>query len=185
MTSRLQQVASHILPSSFTANKIGFKSPEDVVIVSALRTPITRARKGPLKDTLPEEMLAHVFKQIIQQTGIDPAVVDDITVGNVLPAGSGATNARMAALYAGFLERTSVSTVNRQCASGLQAVIQIATAIQAGIVEVGIGAGVESMTLNYGAQSLAPTSEKISDACESAADCLIPMGYVNNNLKRE
>jgi acetyl-CoA acyltransferase 1 len=83
----------------------------------------------------------------------------------------------MAALYAGFPEQTAVSTVNRQCSSGLQAVVQIATAIQSGIIEIGIGAGVESMTQNYGAQSLAPTSEKIADGNESAADCLIPMGY--------
>lgn len=82
----------------------------------------------------------------------------------------------MAALYAGFPETTAVSTLNRQCSSGLQAVVQIATAIQAGILEVGIGAGVESMTLNYGASSLSPTSERIADNCESAADCLIPMG---------
>lgn len=82
----------------------------------------------------------------------------------------------MAALYAGFPESTSVSTVNRQCSSGLQAVVQIATAIQTGLIEIGIGAGVESMTKNYGASSMAPTSEKIADECPSAADCLIPMG---------
>lgn len=94
MSNRLQQVTNHLLPSSYTANKVGYKSPEDVVIVSALRTPITRARKGPLKDTLPDELLAHVFKGIIQQTGIDPTLVQDITVGNVLAAGGGATGAR-------------------------------------------------------------------------------------------
>lgn len=176
MSSRLQQVTNHLLPSSYTANKIGYKSPEDVVIVSALRTPMTRARKGPLKDTLPEEMLSVVFKAIISQTGIDPSLVQDITVGNVLPQGGGATNARMAALDAGFPESTAVSTLNRQCSSGLQAIVQIVTAIQTGILDVGIGAGVESMSLNYGASSLAPTSERIADNCLSAADCLIPMG---------
>ena len=176
MSNRLQQVGNHLLPSSYTANKIGYKSPEDVVVVSALRTPITRARKGGLKDTLPEELLSHVFKGIIQQTGIDPVLVQDITVGNVLAAGGLATNSRMAALHAGFPETTAVSTVNRQCASGLQAVIQVVTAIQTGLIEVGVAAGVEQMTLNYGAASLAPTSERISDSCESAADCLIPMG---------
>lgn len=94
MSNRLQQVANHVLPASYTANKIGYKSPEDVVIVSALRTAITRARKGPFQSTLPEEMLAPVFKAIIQRTGLDPKLVEDITVGNVLPQGSGATNAR-------------------------------------------------------------------------------------------
>lgn len=121
-------------------------------------------------------MLSGVFKGVIEQSKIDPALVNDITVGTVLAQGGGATNARMAALHAGFPESTAISTVNRQCSSGLQAVVQIATAIQTGLIEIGIGAGFESMTKNYGAASLAPTSEKISDECQSAADCLIPMG---------
>ncbi len=120
--------------------------------------------------------MAGVFKGVIEQTKIDPAIVNDIAVGNVLAAGGGATGARMAALYAGFPESTSVNTVNRQCSSGLQAVVQIATAIQSCLIEVGIGAGVEYMTKNYGASSMATTSEKIADGCQAAADCLIPMG---------
>lgn len=87
---------------------IGVKSPDDVVIVSALRTPIARARKGPFKDTFPEELLAAVLKATIQKTGINPALVDDIQVGNVLPAGGGATTARMASLYAGCVDRLSL-----------------------------------------------------------------------------
>lgn len=153
-----------------------------MVIVSALRSAITRARKGGFKDSLPEEMLSGVFKGLIEQSKIDPALVNDITVGTVLAQGGGATNARMAALHAGFPESTAISTVNRQCSSGLQAVVQIATAIQAGLIEIGIGAGFESMTKNYGAASLAPTSEKISDECQSAADCLIPMGITSENV---
>ncbi|KAI8100070.1 Thiolase, N-terminal domain-containing protein [Halteromyces radiatus] len=183
MASRLQQVSGHLAPSSNTsANKIGVKSPEDVVIVSALRSAITRARKGGFKDSLPEEMLSGVFKGLIEQSKIDPALVNDICVGTVLAQGGGATNARMAALHAGFPESTSVNTVNRQCSSGLQAVVQIATAIQTGLIEIGIGAGFESMTKNYGASSMAPTSEKIADECPSAADCLIPMGLTSENV---
>ncbi|KAI9312400.1 Thiolase, N-terminal domain-containing protein [Dichotomocladium elegans] len=182
MASRLQQVSSHLAPSDNVANKVGVKSPEDVVIVSALRSAITRARKGPFAGTLPEEILSGVFQGIIKQTGIDPAIVNDIAVGNVLPAGGGATNARMAALHAGFPETSSINTVNRQCSSGLQAVVQIATAIQAGLIEVGIGAGVESMSKNYGAASLAPSSERIADSCPAAADCLLPMGITSENV---
>ncbi|CAO3643660.1 unnamed protein product [Cunninghamella blakesleeana] len=183
MASRLQQVSGHLAPSNSTAaNKIGVKSPEDVVIVSALRSAITRARKGAFKDSLPEEILAGVFKGILEQTKIDPALVNDITVGTVLAQGGLATNSRMAALYAGFPESTSVSTCNRQCSSGLQAVVQIATAIQTGLIEIGIGAGVESMTKNYGASSMAPTSEKIADGNAAAADCLIPMGITSENV---
>ncbi|KAI8639603.1 Thiolase, N-terminal domain-containing protein [Parasitella parasitica] len=185
MASRLQQVSGHLAPTDGVANKIGVKSPEDVVIVSALRSAITRARKGGFAETLPEEILAGVFKAVIKQTGIDPAIVNDISVGGVLPPGGGATNARMAALYAGFPESSSVATCNRQCSSGLQAVVQIATAIQTGLIEVGIGAGVESMTKNYGAASLSTTSEKIADSCAAAADCLIPMGITSENVAAE
>ncbi|KAI8886353.1 thiolase, partial [Backusella circina FSU 941] len=185
MSSRIQQVTGHLAPTDGIANKIGVKSPEDVVIVSALRSAITRARKGGFKDTLPEEILAGVFKAILDQTKINPAIVNDICVGGVLPPGGGATNARMASLYAGFPESSSVNTVNRQCSSGLQAVVQIATAIQTGLIEVGIGAGVESMTKNYGAASLSVTSEKITDNCQAAADCLIPMGITSENVAAE
>lgn len=54
MASRLQQVSSHLAPADNVANKVGVKSPEDVVIVAALRSAITRARKGPFADMLPE-----------------------------------------------------------------------------------------------------------------------------------
>lgn len=135
-----------------------------------------RTTEAVVLNPTPLEILSAVFKGILDQTKIDPALVNDIAVGNVLPAGGGATNARMAALHAGFPETTSVNTVNRQCSSGLQAVVQIATAIQTGLIEIGIGAGVESMTKNYGPQSLAPSSEKITESCPAAADCLLPMG---------
>ncbi|KAG2229002.1 Thiolase, N-terminal domain-containing protein [Thamnidium elegans] len=185
MASRLQQVSGHLTPTDGVANKIGVKSPEDIVIVCAVRSAITRARKGGFANTMPEEILAGVFKALIAKSKIDPSIVDDIAVGNVLAPAGGATNARMAALYAGFSESSSVYTCNRQCSSGLQAVVQIATAIQSGLIEVGIGAGVESMTLSYGPASLAATSEKIADACPAAADCLIPMGLTSENVANE
>jgi acetyl-CoA acyltransferase 1 len=56
-SQRLQQVSAHLAPSLVSASKIGVKSPEDVVVVSALRTAITRARKGGFKDSLPEGKL--------------------------------------------------------------------------------------------------------------------------------
>jgi len=161
------------------------KHPDDVVIVSALRTPITRAKKGGFKDTHPEDLLAAVFKATLAKTGIDPKLVDDVAIGNVLPAGGGATVARMAQLYAGFPETSSIYTLNRQCSSGLQAVASIADAIRSGSIEIGIGGGVESMTKGYGAGAM-PTS--ISDEIEEfqpAADCLLPMGITSENVTKE
>lgn len=109
------------------------------LICSALRTPVTRARRGGLKDVHAEMMLATVLKGVLSKTGIDPKLIEDIVVGNVLPPGGGATLARMASLYAGIPETSSVMTVNRQCSSGLQAVAQIASAIKSGYIEIGIG----------------------------------------------
>ena len=94
MASRLQQVSGHLAPTDGVANKIGVKSPEDVVIVSALRSAITRARKGGFAQTTPDEVLAGVFQGVIKQSGIDPALVNDICVGSVLAPGGFATNAR-------------------------------------------------------------------------------------------
>ena len=59
---------------------------------AAVRTPITKARKGGLKDACPEDLLSHVFKAVIQRSGVDPALVEDVAVGNVLPPGGGAVS---------------------------------------------------------------------------------------------
>lgn len=95
-------------------------------------------------------MLAGVFKAVINKSGIDPKAVDDVAVGSVLPPGGGATEFRAAALVAGFPETTAVKSLNRQCSSGLQAIVDIANALKSGMIDVGIGAGVESMTSQYG-----------------------------------
>jgi acetyl-CoA acetyltransferase len=74
------------------ASKVGVKSPDDIVIVSALRTLMGRARKGGLKDTPVEELLSTVLKATIDKTKIDPATVGDIVVGTVLGGGSQRAN---------------------------------------------------------------------------------------------
>lgn len=70
---------------------------------------------------------------------LDPKLIEDIAVGNVLPPGGGASAARMAALYAGIPNTAAVVTMNRQCSSGLAAVSQIANQIRAGEIDIGIG----------------------------------------------
>lgn len=130
-------------------------------------------------------MLGNVFKGIIAQSKVDPKLVQDIAVGNVLPPGGGATVARMAALWAGFPSSTAVNTLNRQCSSGLASVNQIANEIAMGQIDVGIGAGVESMTLNYGAGAM---PAQLSDAVqenEEASDCLLPMGITSENVAKK
>ncbi|KAG8812831.1 3-ketoacyl-CoA thiolase with broad chain length specificity [Serendipita sp. 399] len=158
------------------------KHDDDVVVVSAYRTAITKARKGGFKDTHPEDLLAAVFRAVYTKVNLDPKLIQDISVGNVLPAGGGATVARMAQLYAGIPHTTPLNTVNRQCSSGLTAVHHIANAIKAGDIEIGIGAGVESMTMGYGptAQPASMSEEVMSN--QESADCLIPMGITSENV---
>ncbi|KAG8942469.1 3-ketoacyl-CoA thiolase with broad chain length specificity [Tulasnella sp. 424] len=161
------------------------KHDDDVVIVSALRTAVTKGRKGGFKDTQPEEMLAAVLKAVYTSVKLDPKLIEDIAVGNVLPPGGGASAARMAALYAGIPNSTAINTLNRQCSSGLAACNQIANQIRAGEIDIGIGAGVESMTAGYGAR---PLPKKFSEAVlsnQEAADCLIPMGINSETIAEQ
>ncbi|KAI8813509.1 Thiolase, N-terminal domain-containing protein [Cladochytrium replicatum] len=181
MSQRIAQVSSHLSGSN---SRIGVKSPDDIVIVSAVRTAITRARRGPFKDTTPDALLAAVLKGVVDRVKLDPKLVEDIQVGNVLPPGGGATAARMAQLYAGFPDTSSISTVNRQCSSGLQAVHYIASSIQNGTIDIGIGAGVESMTANYGSASLPNVDPAVGDF-GPANDCLLPMGITSENVAKQ
>jgi acetyl-CoA acyltransferase 1 len=119
-------------------------------VTACLRTAITKGGKGGFKDTAAADLLVGAFKSLIDRSRIDPALVEDIAVGSVLPPGGGATEFRAAALAAGFPVTAAVKALNRQCSSGLQACVDIANAIKTGMIEVGIGAGVESMSSQYG-----------------------------------
>ncbi|KAK2459252.1 hypothetical protein APHAL10511_008729 [Amanita phalloides] len=160
------------------------KHDDDVVIVSAVRSAITKGRKGGFKDTNPEVILSHVLRAVYDRVRLDPKLIEDISVGNVLPPGGGANAARMAALYAGIPNTTSINTVNRQCSSGLTAVNQIANEIRAGQIDIGIGAGVESMTKGYGAGAMPQVADELLQNQE-AEDCLLPMGITSENVAKD
>jgi acetyl-CoA acyltransferase 1 len=119
-------------------------------VTAALRTPFTKGGKGGFKDTQGADLLVGAFKALIERSKIDPKLVEDIAVGCVLAPGGGATEFRAAALAAGFPASTAVKSLNRQCSSGLMAVVDIANAIKSGMIDVGVGAGVESMSTQYG-----------------------------------
>ncbi|KEP52162.1 acetyl-CoA C-acyltransferase [Rhizoctonia solani 123E] len=165
-----------------TKSQILSQSPNDVVIVSALRSAITKAKKGGFKDTMPEELLSNVLKAVYTSVKLDPKLIEDVAVGNVLPPGGGATAARMAVLHAGIPNSSAVYTVNRQCSSGLTAVSQIANGISSGQIDIGIGAGVESMTQGYGAGVMPAAFSEAVMSNQEAADCLIPMGITSENV---
>ncbi|RMZ81278.1 hypothetical protein DV737_g2613, partial [Chaetothyriales sp. CBS 132003] len=160
------------------------KSPDDVVITSALRTPFTRGGKGLLKDTMAADLLAYTLENLISRSKIDPKLVEDIAVGCVLAPGGGATEYRAAALAAGFPETTAVKSLNRQCSSGLQACVDIASAIKAGVIDIGIGAGVESMSTQYGPGAVTEFSDLLENHAE-AANCKVPMGILSEDMARD
>lgn len=118
----------------------------EVVIVSAVRTPIGRIR-GALAEVRPDDLAALVLKTAVERAGIDPGSIEEVYLGCANQAGEDNRNvARMAALLAGLPETVPAVTVNRLCASGLAAVNVAARAILAGEGEVFVAGGVESMT---------------------------------------
>ncbi|MCZ0991742.1 thiolase family protein [Streptomyces diastatochromogenes] len=119
----------------------------DVYIVDAVRTPIGRYN-GALASVRPDDLAAHVIRELLARTPqVDPARIDDVYFGNANGAGEENRNvARMAALLAGLPTSVPGVTVNRLCASGLEAVIQAARAIAVGDASVAVAGGVESMT---------------------------------------
>ncbi|KAJ9176548.1 hypothetical protein P3X46_011851 [Hevea brasiliensis] len=154
---------------------------DDVVIVGAYRTAICKSKRGGFKDTHPDGLLGSVLKALIEKTNVNPSEVGDIVVGTVLAPGSQrATECRMAAFYAGFPETVPIRTVNRQCSSGLQAVADVAASIKAGFYDIGIGAGLECMTVDSIGR-VSQVNPRV-DAFVQARDCLLPMGITSENV---
>lgn len=92
------------------------KDPSDIVILSSLRTPVTRSYKGGLKDAYPEELLASVLKATLAANpNLDPALIQDVGVGVVLSELGGSKAGRMAMNHIGMPTSTSFYTVNRAC----------------------------------------------------------------------
>lgn len=118
----------------------------DAVIVDAVRTPVGRYG-GVLRDVRPDDLAAHVIRELIRRTGIDPNLIEDVVFGASNQAGEDNRNVgRMAPLLAGLPVAVAGQTVNRLCGSGMQAVASAALAVKAGEGEIFIAGGVESMT---------------------------------------
>jgi 3-oxoadipyl-CoA thiolase len=118
----------------------------EVVIIDAVRTPVGRLGGG-LASVRPDDLLSHALKALIERSGVDPALVEDVYAGCGNQAGEDNRDvARMALLLAGFPKEVGGVTVNRNCASALEAVNQAAKAILVGEANIFIGGGVESMS---------------------------------------
>jgi acetyl-CoA C-acetyltransferase len=117
----------------------------DAVIVSAVRTP-TGKFLGALKDFTAPQLGALVVREAVRRAGIDPAIVDECIMGNVVAAGSGQNPARQAALKGGLPDHVAALTINKVCGSGLKAVMLAHQAISTGDIDVAVAGGMESMS---------------------------------------
>ena len=118
---------------------------EEIVIVSAVRTPVGKFQ-GALSDLSATQLGAIAVREAVRRAGVDPASVDECIMGNVVSAGLGQNPARQAALNGGLSSSVSAMTINKVCGSGLKAVALAAQAIQTGNSEIVIAGGMESMT---------------------------------------
>jgi len=120
----------------------------EAVIVSAVRTAVGRGKKGGFAQTRPEDLGAAVVREAVRRVpGLRPADVDDVVLGCAMPEGEQGTNvARLVTLLAGLPVEVPAVTVNRFCASGLQAIAQAAAAIRSGFADTVVAGGVESMS---------------------------------------
>lgn len=120
-----------------------------VAIVSAARTPFTRAHKGELRDTRPDTLAAWVIEAVVSRVpGLELKEIDDVIIGCAMPeAEQGFNVARIASLLAGLPYEVPAITINRFCSSGVQSIAHAAQAIMLGEIDVAIAGGTESMSM--------------------------------------
>ena len=121
----------------------------EAYVVSAVRTPVGKAPRGRLKNTRPDELAALVVREAVARVpGLDPGAVEDLVLGCAFPEAEQGMNAgRIVALRAGLPVTVPGATVNRFCASGLEAIAMAATRVRAGMAGVQAAGGMESMSL--------------------------------------
>jgi len=155
----------------------------EAVIVEAVRTPLGR-RNGILKDIHPVVLGSMVLKEVVRRAGIDAGMVEDVVFGSVSQVGEQSLNiGRNAWLTAGFPVETPATTVDRQCGSSQQAVHFAANLIQAGVCDITIAGGVESMSrvpMGSSTQGGAPFPPELMELYD-----LIPQGISAELIARK
>jgi acetyl-CoA acyltransferase len=156
----------------------------EAVIVSSVRTPVGRAFKGSLRTSRPDDYAALVIKEALARVpGLNLKEIDDVILGCAMPEGEQGMNvARIAALRAGLPVETSAMTVNRFCASGLQAIAQAAERIRSGAAHIIVAGGTESMSLvPMGGNKVSPNPWLV----DHHPDTYINMGLGTENIARK
>ncbi|CAI7579035.1 unnamed protein product [Penicillium pancosmium] len=178
---RLSSVANQLSPPGTSAAKqrILAKNADDVVITYLARTPLTKARKGGLKDTTVDNLLISLLTTVREKSNVDPNLIEDVCVGNCLAPGA-AYLARSAVLAAGYPATAATSVTNRFCSSGLLAIQNIANQITSGSIDVGIAVGAESMSTNSDGGS--PEMAERINKHPLASQNYQPMGWTSENV---
>ncbi|EMG45206.1 3-ketoacyl-CoA thiolase B [Candida maltosa Xu316] len=177
---RLNQLSGQLKPN--TKQALLQKNPDDVVIVAAYRTANTKGFKGGFSSVRSEFILTELLKEFIKKTGVDPSLIEDVAMGNVLNQAAGATEHRGACLAAGIPYTAGLIAVNRFCSSGLMAISDIANKIKTGEIECGLAGGAESMSTNYRNPAIIPKIDSHLVDDPEMQKCLIPMGITNENV---
>ncbi len=157
---------------------------QDAVIVSAVRTAVGKAPRGTLSTVRPDEMGATVIAEALKRAGgLDPSLIDDVIMGCAMPEGEQGLNvARIASLRAGVPVEVSAVTVNRFCASGLQAIAYGAERIMLGHAQAVVAGGTESMSMvPMGGNKVSPNPALV----ESYPDVYLSTGLVAENHARQ
>jgi acetyl-CoA acyltransferase len=154
---------------------------KEAVIVSAVRTPVGKAKKGALKNMRPDDMAAVVISEAIHRTpGLSTDEVEDVILGCAMPeAEQGMNVARIASLRAGLPPEVSAITINRFCSSGLQSIAFAAERVMCGFADVILAGGTESMSLiPMGGHHFLPNPHLV----ENYPDAYLSMGLTAENL---
>ena len=152
----------------------------DAFIVSAVRTPVGKAPAGALRYTRPDELAASVMREAVRRaSGVTPSDIEDVILGCAMPeAEQGLNVARIASLRAGFPVETSAVTINRFCASGLQAIAFAADRIRTGAASAIVAGGTESMSMvPMGGHKVAPNPTLV----DNYPDVYLTTGLVAEN----
>jgi acetyl-CoA acetyltransferase len=168
------------------------KNMDDIVFMLAIRTPLTKAKKGRFKDTELDYLIYSLPKQVNARSRLDPGLIEDICCGNVCSIRVNTCGyrerdlrtsqvadpkdlhkLRAAMLAAGFQHTSGASIINRFCSSGLRAVQDVSQQIMCGSIEIGLAQGAESMT--HGADRAPPRFHSEILKVQEAADCMQPM----------
>ncbi len=156
----------------------------DALIVSAVRTPVGRAPNGSLRDTRPDDLAAAVMREVLKRApGVAASDIEDVIIGCAMPeAEQGLNVARIASLRAGLPVEASAVTINRFCASGLQAIAFAADRIGSGSASAIIAGGTESMSLvPMGGNKVAPNPTLV----DQYPDVYLTTGLVAENHARD